>query len=105
MAVVRGSWVNDTIAAVLCLGLLIAIALHLAGCVPPPEKVMNAVEVAEWTLPYQYALDACKDEAKKKPRPQQWEAYQQCEDRETLKVCEKRPSLKGSWKRCMEVMP
>lgn len=77
---------------------------HLWGCATP-TSALNAVEVAEWTLPYQYALDACKDEAKKKPRPQQWEAYQQCEDRETLKVCERRPSLKGSWKRCAEVLP
>ncbi len=89
---------------------LLAIALGLAavlmhGCANPAEKAMSAVEIAEWTLPYQFALDACKDEAKKRPAPQRWEAYQTCEDRETLKVCERRPSLKGSWKRCAEVMP
>jgi hypothetical protein len=105
---INGRAVQHAVAGVGILVLLGAVAVvvqYCTGCANPADKALNAVEVAEWTLPYQFALDACKDEAKKRPRAQQWEAYQQCEDRETYKVCEKRPSLKGSWKRCAEVMP
>lgn len=90
---------------VLFLTAVFAVMAHCTGCANPAEKALTAVEVAEWTLPYQFALDACRDEAKKKPRPQQWEAYQTCEDEETRKICERNPRMKAAWKRCLEVMP
>lgn len=97
-------WIQRIVALVLFLLAAFFVITHAWGC-STPARVLNAVEEAEYTLPYSFALDACRDEARKKPRAQQWEAYQTCEDLETRKLCERNPRMKAAWKRCLEVMP
>lgn len=104
----NGTAIRDSVCAVLVLAAFavgVTMCMHSAGCAPSSEKLLRTVEDAEVTLPYAFSLDACLDEAKKKPKPQQLEVYQQCADLETRKVCERSPRLRAGWKRCLEVMP
>lgn len=74
----------------------------LAGCSSPAQRTLTAVEIAEVTLPYQYALDVCRENAR---AAKSWAVYEACEKAESRRVCNERPQLKAAWKRCAEVLP
>lgn len=101
----QGTAIRDSVCAVL---LLLAVALgvtmcmHSAGCSSPAQRTLTAVEIAEVTLPYQYALDVCRENAR---AAKSWAVYEACEKAESRRVCNERPQLKGAWKRCAEVLP
>jgi hypothetical protein len=102
---VDGKAVHHALAGVgilLILGGIAVVVQYCTGCSgTAAERALNAVEVAEWTLPYSHALDACRENARQSGS---WKVYEACERAETRKVCNQRPGLKASWKRCQEVM-
>jgi len=99
----NGTAIRDAVCAVLVLlavAMGVTMCMHSTGCAAPP-RVLNAVEIAEWTLPYGAELDLCREEAKKLPRPQRWDAYLKCEDVATQKTCAKLPmSSRVQWRQC-----
>lgn len=100
---VDGKAVQHALAGVGVLVLLGGVAMvvqYCTGCAAAP-RVLNSVEIAEWTLPYGAELDLCREEAKKLPRPQRWDAYLKCEDVATMKTCARLPmSARVQWRQC-----
>lgn len=88
----------------LFLGLTVVSAV--AACATAQERVLNAAEIAAWTLPYKQELDICRIEAKKLPRDERFASYLACEEVATERACKRLPSgARGSWTQCDGVKP
>lgn len=101
----NGDALRDALRAVIVLAFLAALVtllMHSAGCSSPAQRTLTAVEIAEVTLPYQYALDVCRENAR---LAKSWPVYEACEKAESRRVCNEHPQLKAAWKRCSEVLP
>lgn len=105
----QGTAIRDSVCAVLVLAAFaigITMCMHSAGCAPPPARVLNAVEVGKHTLPYGMELDVCRDEAKKLPKDQRFEAYVHCEAAATEAACRRlTPVQRAAWSECDRVRP
>ncbi len=93
------------IAVLLGIAAVVMFGLAMCGCTPTQAQVLTSVQIAEWTLPLNHALDVCREEAAKLPEGEQLKAYYACERAEVRKLCERKPALKGAWARCQAVMP
>lgn len=78
----------------------------LVGCTSAPVRALNAVEIAEWTLPYGAELDVCRVEAKRLPREDRFASYVTCEEAATKKTCARlSASARAHWSQCEERIP
>lgn len=105
MSAVKSWWLQETVAVLVVLAVALMVITHCTGCAAAPVRTLNAVEIGQETLPYSHELDVCREETKKLPKAERFDAYIECEKIETRRICERKPNLKAHWARCREVLP
>lgn len=80
---------------------LIAIALGLCDCGPKVDTmpIENALAVKQ----YDDALVECQQAARQKPKELRFEAYADCEQEVSRRMCEASSELREHWSRCREL--
>lgn len=73
----------------------------LTGCTPAEgNAVAMSVENAKAVAQYDQALVDCKKEAKRLPKAERFDAYEDCEDHLSRHFCNESASLRKYWPRC-----
>lgn len=105
----NGDALRDALRAVIVLAFiaaLVTLLMHSAGCAPAAQRALTSVEVGKHALPYGVELDVCRDEAKKLPKDQRFEAYVHCEAAATEAACRRlTPVQRAAWSECDRVRP
>jgi Tfp pilus assembly protein PilN len=92
------------LAVLLFIASIIFIGLLLKGCTPAEQQAAalsaeNALAVAQ----YDQALVECQQAARQKPKDQRFEAYADCEQAVSKRMCEASSELREHWARCKEL--
>jgi hypothetical protein len=99
-----GLSIRRSIPAVLCLCALAYWVFRSLGCTPAEQQAAalsaeNALAVAQ----YDQALVECQQAARQKPKDQRFEAYADCEQAVSKRMCEASSELREHWARCKEL--
>lgn len=83
------------------LGAVLFILTQLLGCEPKADTmpIENALAVKQ----YDDELVACQQAARQKPKEQRFEAYADCEQNVSRRMCEASSELREHWIRCKEL--
>lgn len=103
-----GRNIQDALSGVALLVFLAAVAYVamriLGGCTPSESNAMGlSIENSLAIAQYDQALVECKKTAKRRPKPEQFETYQACEDDWSKHLCSESAGLRRHWPRCSEL--
>jgi hypothetical protein len=99
-----GNTIRKSIPVVLFLCALGYIVVRCLGCTPAEQQAAalsaeNALAVAQ----YDQALVECQQAARQKPKDLRFEAYADCEQAVSKRMCESSSELREHWARCKEL--
>lgn len=103
----NGREVGKTLGPVLCLFAaagLFALMKGACGCTPVEQQaVAISAENAAAVKQYDDELVGCQQAARQKPKEQRFEAYVDCEQSVSKRLCTESNELRENWSRCKEL--